>query len=455
MRVPRGHSPSARIAWRHSPYLPFPHRMGSAEGQSPSARVWGIPKPQFPPSPVLPGREKGGRGDEGVQLSILAVHLLTPEITSGGDRAFVELARRWQQAGAEVTLIVPEIAARRCQEEISPSKMYVLKGSLIDAHRLYSRYLFLLPLVYLLRALKSCRLIRTAGGEVLYTTGDFFCDTIPAFYHRLKFPQTRWVATIFHLNESPFKRRGNTFIMSVVSWVLQRFSFVLIKRLADRVFLLNHAVKERLVRLGFSPEKLCVVGAGISLAEINAATSRSKRGPEGCFLGRLNPSKGIFDLPEIWDMVVREMPSARLLIIGSGSAEWTERLKREIQRRGLEENITIAGFLPKSEVYSLMKSSRVFLSTSYEEGWGIAMAEALACRLPVIAYDLPAYRPIFGDALYPIPRGDTKQFATAIVRLLQDEDLRKSMTEQAYKVVLTYDWDRVAEREMSLIRELL
>ena len=52
------------------------------------------------------------------------------------------------------------------------------------------------------------------------------------------------------------------------------------------------------------------------------------------------------------------------------------------------------------------------------ESWGIVIGEALACRIPVVAYDLAAYRPIFGDLVNYVPCFDLQQFQDIASRVL-------------------------------------
>lgn len=74
----------------------------------------------------------------------------------------------------------------------------------------------------------------------------------------------------------------------------------------------------------------------------------------------------------------------------------------------LEHNILIYGRCSDVKLYSLLKSSKVFIFPSFFEGWGIVVAEALACGLPVVAYDIPAIRENFGSCknVFLMPIGD-------------------------------------------------
>jgi len=387
-----------------------------------------------------------------MNILVIANHLLTSEIASGGDRIFVEMAKRWRQWGAKIFLVAPEVGVDNVAAEIGVEETVVIPASPFD--KLQEKAVWAIFPLYLWRTLKvfgllTPHLFPTQEGAG-YTTGDFFCDVLPAFYLKRKFGR-KWIANIYHINEPPFVRKGNGFLATTASFLLQRFSFSLIKREADVIFLSNQKVKGGLVKLGFNPQKFFVTGwGGIDLRKSKEQRVKSKI-YEGVFLGRLNPTKGIFDLPKIWQKVVEKIPSARLVLIGGGE-KWLGELQKQINTAGLKENITIAGFVDEEDKYKLLSQSKIFVFPSYEEGWGMAVAEALAAGLPVVAYDLPSYREVFPNAFPTVKIGDTAAMAQMILNLLQNESDHRSWREKGYNVVQRYDLDQIAKEQWEIIR---
>jgi len=393
-----------------------------------------------------------------MKIFIIANHLLDDKIASGGDRISVEMAKRWGKWGAELTLLAPEMAMELVAVEVGAKEKIIISRSPLD--RLSQKTVAAILPLYFWRTLRffrsadlPCRQADRSTAFVLYTTGDFFCNVLPAFYFKRKL-ETKWVANIYHINESPFVRKGNSFLASTVSYILQRFSFQFLKYGADVVFLNNQQVRDDLVKMGFDSKKLFVTGlGGIDIKRIKNEESRMKEF-DSCFLGRLNPTKGIFDLPKIWQKVVEKIPSAKLIIIGGGE-EWAEKLRSQISDLGLAENIKLTGFVDEEEKYKFLNQSKVFVFPSYEEGWGMAVAEALASRLPVVAYDLPSYREVFPEAFLTVKVGDTEAMAQAILNLLQNESDRRSWREKGYNVVQRYDLDKIAKEQWEIISQNL
>ena len=126
-------------------------------------------------------------------------------------------------------------------------------------------------------------------------------------------------------------------------------------------------------------------------------------------------------------------------------------LARHIRKEGLEEVIEIfkpaEGWVPFAVYIEKIKQARVMFAPSHEEGWGIAVCEAMACGLPVVAYDLPVYRRVYGNALVTVPEGDHRAFAKALCDILNDPLRHAQLTEQGRCRAAHYDWDAVAQMD--------
>lgn len=385
-----------------------------------------------------------------MNIVILAAQILGDRISSGGDRVFVEMARRWLPRH-RVTVICPAEAVASLREEIPEVSVLPLPRYPWTHSRIALKRIYTVPLVYLMRSLGALSCLGRCRGDALFLSGDFFCNVIPAVVRRGRFRLL--VANVFHINESVFRRRSNPLLNTLVSFLLQRMSFGFIRRFADLIFLLNRQVEARLGRLGFPAERMHVMGAGVDVAAI--ARVRPGRGYDGVFFGRLYPTKGCLDLPVIWRTVTDEIPGARLGIIGVGSEALGLQMARDFEALGLSGRVDFLGFLPYGEVYGILKASGVFLSPSYEEGWGITICEAFVCGLPAVAYDLPVFGEIFPGVLETVPPGDRAGFGRKVVGLLRDRAQAERLARAGREQVARYDWGAMAVREMALFEEAL
>jgi glycosyltransferase involved in cell wall biosynthesis len=267
---------------------------------------------------------------------------------------------------------------------------------------------------------------------------------LPAFLSKLRLPACPWVQKSFHI--IPATR-------PVSRWA-QRLSHVLIRAKGDMLIADNALLRDELVQRGIPRERMRLNYPGIDAAYYQSfpAAGAEERLYDAVYLGRIQASKGIFSLVDIWHRVCRRLPSARLGIIGRGDPRTADALQKRITDAGLADNILLLGYLETVDAVRVLKQSKVFVSPSVEEGFGMAILEAIAAGLPVVAWDLPVYREVFPQGLVGVPPGDPQAFADAITGLLDDPYQAASIVAQATNLPARYDWDRVAAREWQLVQ---
>ncbi len=145
------------------------------------------------------------------------------------------------------------------------------------------------------------------------------------------------------------------------------------------------------------------------------------------FLSRLDEKKGIDLLLRAFVAVRRRIPEAALAIAGDGEGLFVRNAKARAETLGLEDVIW-TGFLQGEEKEAALADADVFALPSYSENFGIAVAEAMAARLPVVVSDQVAIHEQVSHAQAGIvvPCDDSR-LAEALVRLLHDRDLRREM----------------------------
>jgi len=308
---------------------------------------------------------------------------------------------------------------------------------------------------YLMRSVwaKAC-LTKREGYDVIYTNSDFFSDILPAFAYKRKNPKVGWIACVFHIYPSWLKRPGNK-ITNLIGSLTQNWSLKKIKLAADKIININYQVHDELVnKYNFDKDKIIVSSCGIDLKYFKNIKTY-KKDYQACFIARLVPSKGIFDLAEIWSVVVKNIPEAKLKIIGGGNDDIKTKLKETFQGKKIETNVEILGFLPNDEAYKILKESNVFVFPSHEEGFGIVIAEAFACGTPCVAWDLPVYNEIFPDVLLTAREGDIKDFASKVVDVMKNQKFAQSLSVSGCKYIKKYGWEKIAELEQKIISSLI
>lgn len=144
------------------------------------------------------------------------------------------------------------------------------------------------------------------------------------------------------------------------------------------------------------------------------------------WVGRLSAEKQACDAFDIAALVRRSLPDFRLIVAGGPEKEeeWQPYL-RYVEAHGLTDTVLFAGFT--TQVDACYRQASALLSTSQQEGWGMALTEAQLYGLPIVAYELPNIDLLrSGEGCFVVPQGDRWGAAAALLRLLQNRELRQA-----------------------------
>ena len=365
---------------------------------------------------------------------------------SGGDIRFIEIAKRFPRENVEIWVVTSKLGKGLCEKRGLKAK-YVLTTTEDRINNVIYTYLRRIICAIFLK-------LEIKNNAILWSTSDFLPDVFPAFLLKRKNPRMIWIASIYHLIPDPFKRSGRLKLSNVLSYVGQWVSLLMIRRQADLIQTETRFLKSKLVKkYKMSSERIIVIPSGIDTKVIEASSSKEKI-YDACFLARLHPSKGIFDLIKAWEYVCERKKDVKLAIAGGGPIKILGKLKSMVKSLGLERNVAILGFLSEEEKYKLLRSSKLYLLPSYEEGIPITFHEAMYCGLPVVTYYLPTYEEI-KDYIVSVPLGDVKKLAEEIIRLLEDEDLALRLGDKGRKLAKEHTWDKVADYILSKMERSL
>jgi len=146
------------------------------------------------------------------------------------------------------------------------------------------------------------------------------------------------------------------------------------------------------------------------------------------FLGRLNFKKGLDLLVKAFAEVARVQTDAHLVLAGSDNEGYGFRVRRWLRDRGVLEKATFTGMLLGGDKVAALHGAEVFVLPSYYENFGVAVLEAMACRLPVVVSDRVAIaREVGAAGAGLVVRCDWRELAQALARLLSQPDQSRAM----------------------------
>lgn len=218
----------------------------------------------------------------------------------------------------------------------------------------------------------------------------------------------------------------------------------------------SRTVAKQIFALGMK-KRVYVTGNGISIDGIDSSVGKSsEKTYDSIYVGRLDEGKGVLDLLQVWKKIVSRLPQARLAIVGTGSLR--AKAKSFVEENELTENVDLLDYLDDKKLLSTMQRARIFSTLSLTEGWGLAIAEALSCGLPVVAYDIPTLRETFGlcPTVRLVKEGDKEQFAQILFHLLKNASKENKESANASKnFARKFEWKVVAGKENAAILQTI
>lgn len=174
------------------------------------------------------------------------------------------------------------------------------------------------------------------------------------------------------------------------------------------------------------------------------------RRPYILHLGTLEPRKGLLTLIKAWDRLQEIMPTAPDLVLAGGKGWDTGPLVERIDRSPNSARIHLPGYVTRNQARALMRHTEAFVLASEAEGFGLPLAEAIACGAPCIASDIPSLRESGADAALFTPVGDCDSLAQALVQTLEPETavaMRNASTARGSALA----WDPIIDQWRELI----
>jgi len=384
---------------------------------------------------------------EKFDVYVIANSVVASKSMGGGDRIFIELSKRWAAQGHPIHLLV-------CREGYDLCKSNDMKGTYHIISRSSTNKLGV-TLSYFLRIIEAFASQKPIKeGSIIYSSSDFLTDILPALLIKKDSKKIKLVSGFYLIAPDPFKREDKFTLRSLFYCLSQRFAILLMEKYVNMVFVLNSDDKKYLERFGLAG-RVKVISGGVDIGYISSIKPRAEKTYDACFVGRLHQQKGLPDLIDIWEKICEKREGAKLAIIGWGSQKLQSSLLDNIAKRGLNGNIEFLGFLDGEEKFQILKSSKVFMLPSYRESWAIAICEAMASGLPVIAYDLPALKETYQGGIIRIQVKDIDGFANAALKLFEDNKLYAKLQMEALEVAAKYDWNRIAIETLQCFEEIM
>lgn len=349
-----------------------------------------------------------------MDISVCSPELgLSPESNSGGEVYDREVINRLCQAGVKVLTLLPKNRSYLTNKNLIVK--YTPVKSMFPPH-IFSAF----ALSYLIKTYK------TGPFDLLRVHNPYFVGPAAALFKKF-YPNVPVVASYLHLESGI----NHLIDLAVVN------SF-------DHIICISENTKAEIIdQLKYPAAKISVAYPGVD----EKFTPHHKKGAGFVimFVGGLKPRKNPEFLLKVLAKINR--PDVQLIYVGTGP------LKNKL----IGPNVKVTGYIPEAEKLSWYHQADVVVLPSLKEGFGMTLAEAGVCGLPVIGNNHSSIKEIIKDGQtgFLAKTNDVADWTDKLIQLIKAPDLRRKMGEAGQELIrLKFTWEKNINIHLKVFDEI-
>lgn len=172
------------------------------------------------------------------------------------------------------------------------------------------------------------------------------------------------------------------------------------------------------------------------------------------YIGGFSLRKNVLGLIKAFSQVYKDLNKPYKLLLGGRLKDEGEKLFTFVNENNLQDKVIFCGYLEDEILPILYSGCDAFVYPSLYEGFGLPPLEAMSCKAPVITSNLTSIPEVTGDNAILINPYNINELEKALVTLLNDETLKKSLSEKGYLKSLEFTWTKTAQNTLDAYRKL-
>jgi len=364
-----------------------------------------------------------------------------PHMLGGTEKGVYEISRRLVRKGHQVTVLTLDVQGYERQSQIEGINIYRLPA--ISITKLIGAQLTVSPF-----SLPGAnRTIRAIHPDIIHAHNLYFNLTAiaPVIKRLNRLP----LVTTLHLPKMQYYKLWLDLLIQVYQKTIGRF----VVESSDKLIAVSKSVlKHAIEDLKTPPLKIYHIPNGVD-TNVYVPSDRKRKRTIITYIGRLIRNKGPQNLVEASADILKAHPEARIYIVGEGSLK--DKLMQQVASLRLKDRIIFLGNV--SDTLPILQETTIFVRPSLTEGMSLAILEAMACGLPVVASNVEGTVEIIeeGKSGYLVPPADSKALAEAVIFLLDNNKIASQIGENARKKTEKfYNWEQIADQTLKVYLSL-
>jgi len=256
------------------------------------------------------------------------------------------------------------------------------------------------------------------------------------------------------ITKYPEESKKDKYFRKITYFLLYLWEEYMAKK-AQKIFAISASTKKDIIKqYRILDSHIKIVPCAINKVIFKPTDRIHKFNKQLLFVGRIVPRKNILDLIKIMKLLTSKDKSFILNIVGGGERKYEEKIKNEVIKFNLEDNIIFHGEVSDSKLNALYISSDIFIFTSLVEGFGLVILEAMSKGMPAIAYDVNGVKDIINNNIngYLVMPSDYEEFTNKILYLRDNTLPYLELSKNALNRINNFSWDNSVNE---LIQEIL